>query len=92
MSRMAFERDPAAQIKATLLDYNDLTVFSGQIRFKEGSREVDFSGRRISSAEEQPKKEEEEPQSCIGSLLSKMQTQFDTFDPAAGAHESFKIA
>ena len=52
MSRMAFERDPAAQIKATLLDYNDLTEFSGQIRFKDGSREVDFSGRRISSAEE----------------------------------------
>lgn len=36
MSRMAFERNPDLQINTTLLDYNSLKAYNGNIVFSEG--------------------------------------------------------
>ena len=46
ITRMAFERDPASQVKVVHMDYNSLDTYQGAITFEDGLNEIRFRGKK----------------------------------------------
>ena len=69
MSRMAFERNPDLQINTTLLDYNSLKAYNGNIVFSEGCQKIFFKGKK---SQEDQRRNKAKSASCFSGIKKKL--------------------